>query len=329
MTNSLKPLISVVLPNYNDGETLERAINAILSQSYENIELVTVDDGSTDNSRDILAKLARLDNRLKVIYNEGNKGALWSVNRGLRECRGKYLCFQAADDKTEKDFFFRAIELGENHEGVGIIFGKMALVDSNGGEIYNSGVAKWNKAGFYSREQYLRDCLMAEPPMHSWHAATIYRMLAFKEFNPFRPELATWADTFVARAVGLKHGVCYLPKVCVKCLLSPQTLSGAMSRNWRMSWGLCDKVAAAMREPRMRSVFPEEYVSRWLWSARLNVAGAMVFRLLSAGKISHLKPGSLLFRFLYVIFRAVAPMARGVAAVGEQIVKLWRGLRHN
>lgn len=95
--NMEKELISVVIPVYNVSEYLQKCITSVCRQSYRNIEIVLVDDGSTDGSSDICDKASEGDSRIRVIHQE-NGGRSVARNRGIREARGEYLLFVDGDD---------------------------------------------------------------------------------------------------------------------------------------------------------------------------------------------------------------------------------------
>ena len=95
-----KDLISVVIPMYNSEKSIDRCIKSIINQSYKNIEIIVIDDGSTDNSKKICEKLAMKDSRIKVL-TQTNSGAATARNNGMKEAKGKYLCFIDSDDWIE------------------------------------------------------------------------------------------------------------------------------------------------------------------------------------------------------------------------------------
>ncbi len=92
------PLVSVVMPNYNSGDMLEIAIKSVLSQTYKNLELIIIDDCSSDDSRAVIAKFSALDSRIKAIFKERNVGAAMSRNSALDIAKGDYIAFLDADD---------------------------------------------------------------------------------------------------------------------------------------------------------------------------------------------------------------------------------------
>lgn len=103
-------LVSIVLPVYNKEKYLEKTLNEIRSQTYENIEIICVDDCSTDKSCDILSKYASEDQRIIIFNNEKNLGAAESRNLGLEHCKGEYVIFLDADDEYDLEMIEDAHE---------------------------------------------------------------------------------------------------------------------------------------------------------------------------------------------------------------------------
>lgn len=91
------PLVSVVIATYNNRNLLDRTVQNILQQTYSNMELIVVDDGSTDGTRDLMVEMATRDSRLRYVYQMNQeRGA--ARNRGIREARGEYVAFIDQDD---------------------------------------------------------------------------------------------------------------------------------------------------------------------------------------------------------------------------------------
>ena len=100
--DSEKPLVSVILPNYNRKDRVLVAINSVLNQSYENFELIIVDDASNDESRDVLNSLD--DDRIKLIFHDENKGVSASRNTALKQAKGEYVAYLDSDNEWEKNY---------------------------------------------------------------------------------------------------------------------------------------------------------------------------------------------------------------------------------
>lgn len=103
-TEKEKELISVIVPVYQVQEYLEKCVKSILNQTYGNIEIILVDDGSTDNSPKMCDELADSDKRIKVIHKE-NGGLSSARNAGLKAAQGVYVGFVDSDDWIEPDMY--------------------------------------------------------------------------------------------------------------------------------------------------------------------------------------------------------------------------------
>lgn len=119
MTSTKTPLVSVIMPTYNYGRFIADAIGSILRQTMPDFEIVVVDDGSTDETPEILAGIA--DPRLRVIRQE-NAGTPAARNRGRAEARGEYISWLDADDIWHKDFLEQHLAVLEAEPGVGFSF---------------------------------------------------------------------------------------------------------------------------------------------------------------------------------------------------------------
>ena len=93
-----EPLVSVVMPAYNAAATISDSIQSILAQSYPALELIIVNDGSSDQTASIVSRCSG-DQRLRYFENEANKGVAEARNLGIREARGAYIAFCDADDQ--------------------------------------------------------------------------------------------------------------------------------------------------------------------------------------------------------------------------------------
>lgn len=101
--NTKEPLISVIIPVYNSAKYISKCLNSVINQSFNNIEIICVDDASKDKSLSIINKYASKDSRIRVFSNETNMGAGYSRNFALDNAKGKYIYFLDSDDWLEKD----------------------------------------------------------------------------------------------------------------------------------------------------------------------------------------------------------------------------------
>lgn len=109
-----KPLVSIIIPVYNVQNYLEDCLNSVLQQTYKNIEIIIVDDGSTDNSPEILRKYNSIYKNILVVFQKKNAGQGRARNIGIEHANGKYILFVDADDFIEQEAINYLIkEIGE------------------------------------------------------------------------------------------------------------------------------------------------------------------------------------------------------------------------
>lgn len=113
------PLITVVMSVYNSEKYLDEAIQSILNQTFNDFEFIIINDGSTDNSLNIIKKYIRLDKRIVLISRE-NKGLIASLNEGIQQSKGKYIARMDADDISMPTRFEDQVEFMENNTHIGV-----------------------------------------------------------------------------------------------------------------------------------------------------------------------------------------------------------------
>lgn len=109
------PLISVIIPVYNVSDYLRQCLDSVIAQTYKNLEIILIDDGSTDESGRICDKYAQHDERIRVLHKE-NRGVSSARNIGIDQAKAKYLCFVDADDIILPDYVLYLYRLLITHQ---------------------------------------------------------------------------------------------------------------------------------------------------------------------------------------------------------------------
>lgn len=109
-------LVSVIMPNYNSEKFLPQTIESVLRQTYSNLELLIVDDCSTDNSITVVEEYQAKDNRVKLFKNEVNQGCAYTRNVALREAKGDWIAFLDSDDLWLPEKLERQLSFMVNNE---------------------------------------------------------------------------------------------------------------------------------------------------------------------------------------------------------------------
>lgn len=126
------PAISVIMSVRNNGDTLTTAIKSVLTQSIDDFEFLIMNDGSTDNTADILAGLADGDKRIVLFSNEKTQGLPTSLNMLASRARGRYLARMDGDDKCHPERFERQLSLMEASKDIDVCFTIVNLMSHNG-----------------------------------------------------------------------------------------------------------------------------------------------------------------------------------------------------
>lgn len=129
------PRVTVVMPVFNAEPYLSEAVESVLEQTLEDLELVAVDDGSEDGSRAILQRFAQLDPRVRVVANERNLGLAATSNRGWRLARAMYIARLDADDVALPERLSSQIEFLDAHPSVAAVGGAAITIDPSGRQI--------------------------------------------------------------------------------------------------------------------------------------------------------------------------------------------------
>ncbi len=166
MKNNSTPFFSVIVPTFNRAFIIERCINSILAQEYFNFELIVVDDGSTDNTKDVLDKYK--DSRIRYFFQE-NSGVSVARNQGSKLAHGEFLVFLDSDDYVNdiwlKDFF-----LILQHDKTDVVLCKSKLTEDfkNDSSSFLAGTFAINKNIFFEIGMYDENLKFGENTELNW-----------------------------------------------------------------------------------------------------------------------------------------------------------------
>lgn len=116
--------VSVIIPCFNKGKYVKEAVESVINQTYQNIEIVCIDDCSTDNSYEILKELANKYENIILLRNEENKGVVYSRNTAIEKATGEYVLPLDADDTIEPAYIEKAARILNTYNQVGVVYCK-------------------------------------------------------------------------------------------------------------------------------------------------------------------------------------------------------------
>lgn len=156
----MKDLISVVLPCYNGEKFLETAIASIQHQSHQNLEIIVIDDGSTDSSSMICKEMAKDDPRIHCLKNENNEGLIFTLNKGISLAKGNYIARMDADDLSHPERIERQLNFLMEHPEIDVLGTDAEVIDQNNNRIKSASKI------YYSSNTLNFSTYFAQPLIH-------------------------------------------------------------------------------------------------------------------------------------------------------------------
>lgn len=126
------PKVSIVLPCYNGQRFLSQSIDSIIAQTFNDWELIIVNDNSTDSTPDIAEKYAKLDPRIRVIHNHKNQRLPGALNTGFAKAKGEYLTWTSDDNIAKNNWLSVLVDWLDNHPDTDMVSANMDIIDEKG-----------------------------------------------------------------------------------------------------------------------------------------------------------------------------------------------------
>ena len=189
-------MVSIVMPAYNAGRTIQKSIESIIAQTYQEWELIVIDDGSKDNTAEILSEFAASDGRIRFLQNEKNSGASYTRNRAVALAEGEWIAFLDSDDLWEASKLEKQLAMAEKYPDMVVCYTASAFIDDDG-----------NRYGYVmpAIEQLTYKTLLRKNLMSC--SSVMIRSSVMKEIQ--MPNDKMHEDYFVWLTVLRKYGVAY------------------------------------------------------------------------------------------------------------------------
>ena len=132
----MNSLVSIITPSYNSSRFIVECVNSVISQTFQNWEMIIVDDDSNDNSRDIISDLSAKEKRIKSIFLEENVGSAEARNVAIKQSKGRYIAFLDSDDIWSKDKLEKQISF-MNEKDIAFSFTSYQIISEDGKTKYS------------------------------------------------------------------------------------------------------------------------------------------------------------------------------------------------
>jgi glycosyltransferase involved in cell wall biosynthesis len=220
--------VSVILTNYNHGRWLRRSLAALVSQVPAPLEIIVVDDGSTDDSVAVIESFRDRHASVRLLRHPVHRGALAAVRTALAEAQGEFLLFAAADDFVLPGLIARGVEALRAHPEAALFCSEVAVVDA-GGKLagFRPATPPSRTSGYLSPADVRREICRSD----NWMVgpSVIYRRSHLAEIDYFDESLGTLGDGLATRLLAFRHGFCYEAEVLATWRVHPGSLSAQSS----------------------------------------------------------------------------------------------------
>ena len=143
-------LVSIILPVYNGADHISESIESVLKQTYQNWELIIVDDCSTDKTPEIIENFAKSDSRIYVLHNEQNLKLPKTLNVGFAVAKGDYFTWTSDDNMYRTNAIEKMVSILEENSGIGLVYADYAVINDAGEIISEAKKAKPSEIRFYN-----------------------------------------------------------------------------------------------------------------------------------------------------------------------------------
>lgn len=182
-------LLSVVMPAYNAGKTIKESIDSILNQSFKDFEFIIINDGSTDNTEDVIHSYG--DKRIRYLKNDVNRGIIYTLNRGIIESKGKYIARMDSDDISLSTRFEKQITILESRPNV-IVCG--TLISPFGSKMKKTNLTKLQLHDLKMKEQLAITTCFAHPTVIIRKSVLLNNDIKYDENFKNAEDYKLWID---------------------------------------------------------------------------------------------------------------------------------------
>lgn len=222
------PEVSVILPVYNADLFLEESIQSILGQFYSDIELIVVNDGSSDRSADIISGWAAKDVRLKV-FNQQNAGLVSALNKGIELANGKYIARMDADDIAVPDRLGKQVAYLEANPDISVLGTQM--------EIFGDDVKKYKRSKYPTQpSRVLKELQAGRNPI--CHPSVMMRRSTLNDIGGYRSFFTSAEDYDLWLRLSEVSGIANLPEVLLRYRQHGGSITATKAQQQNFSRGM-------------------------------------------------------------------------------------------
>jgi glycosyltransferase involved in cell wall biosynthesis len=215
--------VSTLIPSYNAAKYLPVAIKSVINQTYDDWEIVIIDDGSTDNTRAVVEPYGRaLGGKLQYVY-QSNRGLPAARNSGIRHARGELIALLDADDSWLPARLARGVEVMNADKNIGLVHSKVARIDVDGNVVRYPIYPSKYLSGRIARHIYTRRAHISCP-------SVLFRKACLDSVGMFDEAMATTEDRDLWFRIAERFEIAYIDEVLANWRVTPGSMSSNLNK---------------------------------------------------------------------------------------------------
>ena len=268
------PELSIIIPCYNYARYLKESVDSIIQQDYRNYELIIVDDGSSDDTWEVMQEYSRRFPHVRIFQHAVNQGIFKASQTGWNEARGQYLHFFGSDDLYHPTCLSQIMHMFHNNQHLGLVCTDLGYFDSAGEIPTKKALEGCTKPRVFSR----LEMILLFKTTNFWipGLTCFVKQETLKKHGFLDPNLENISDWFCFHKIALFEGVGYIPEKLISMRLHDQTYTSRVKRDKKRRrvtyWYLLDLLN---RSPDLRSPFQQSGLLTFIfqelyWKLRFN-----------------------------------------------------------
>jgi glycosyltransferase involved in cell wall biosynthesis len=210
MISYRKKTVSVIVPNFNDADSLQSFVGSCLNQSLKPTEIIIIDDASTDHSRKVIENLCKRDRSIKVVYHKQNMGVIKSFNEGAKLATSEFIALRSANDFILPGFFEEATASLNTYKNAALACSDIAFFSTNPSNPQREHLNLSDRSAYINPDK-LSWLLTEEHFLHG--AAILLRRDAFISIGGYAESCRWYADWVAHLRLAFRSGIVYIPKI--------------------------------------------------------------------------------------------------------------------
>lgn len=269
ITAQPRPTIAVVVPNYNHARFLSESLSSIANQIRPPDEVLIIDDGSHDNSVEIISGFLKGRPTWRMIAHGENCGVVRRLNEGVAAIRSKWITLLGADDLLNPRYLERVTQMAAQYPSAGLLCGCVEIFGQSISTQLRPPILPRTKEGYVSPDQFRELLLIGDN--YFVGTATTYRRQIILDVGGLNEQLGSICDGYLARQIAARHGFGFMPQILGSWRIHGQNYSVATAKDpIAIERGIQVARAAVNREP--PGTFPSCYAD--VLDRRLRFGGA-------------------------------------------------------